>query len=532
PCAFTTEKRDVIALEPETRCPISLFVLFVVSAVTLGLEILLTRVFSVVLFASHSFLAISLALFGTGSGALLVYFARPLAPDALRRRQILLLSAFSLAVVLSLWVLLQIEFVPQRIEDPATRMVRENLSYVERSALLQRNPELFQSWKLFGAVPVAFLPFFLAGYLQALIFRSAPGNFGRMYGIDLIGATFGSLTIPFLLVPLGLKGTVCAMAALASAPASFALATGEKRLWEGSAAAAPLLVAAILSAAGSFQVRYAAGFAEKDLIREHWSPMARVALMNYRGQEMYVIDNSSRSYYAPRNASTVRRYMRALYTIPFQLKEGGDLLVIASGGGQELTMASHFGMKRIDAVEIARPMVLDILQNRSGEPGNPYLLPNVHTHIADGRSVIMRSRHRYDVIEMLDVNFATVAGQISLAWSPNFISTQEAFSEYLEHLKEDGLLCYTLFSYGRSPLAGEKVRRLVSLVAGMKAAGVDRPEKQLLILSRPLPYGHQTMFMAKKTPYTKDELARIAAVAESRGAKIEVFFPDLKEAGI
>ena len=36
----------------------SLLVIFVVSTVTLGLEILLTRVFSVVLFASHSFLAI------------------------------------------------------------------------------------------------------------------------------------------------------------------------------------------------------------------------------------------------------------------------------------------------------------------------------------------------------------------------------------------------------------------------------------------------------------------------------------------
>lgn len=57
---------------------IKLFTLFVVSAVTLGLEILLTRVFSVVLFASHSFLAISLALLGTGSGALLVYFAKPM----------------------------------------------------------------------------------------------------------------------------------------------------------------------------------------------------------------------------------------------------------------------------------------------------------------------------------------------------------------------------------------------------------------------------------------------------------------------
>ena len=153
--------------------------------------------------------------------------------------------------------------------------------------------------------------------------------------------------------------------------------------------------------------------------------------MNYRGQQMYAIDNGSRSYYAPKNADTIRRYMPSLYTIALQMKRGGDLLVIASGGGQELTMASHFGMKRIDAVEIARPIVTDIVRNKKDEPGNPYLLPNVHYYIADGRSVIMRSKHRYDMIEMLDVNFATLAGQISHAWSSNFVSTQEAFSEYM-----------------------------------------------------------------------------------------------------
>ena len=123
-------------------------ILFVVSAVTLGLEVLLTRVFSVVLFASHSFLAISLALLGTGSGALLVYFAKPLDKEKLKHRQILLLAIFAITIVVSLWFLLQIEFVPQTIEDPNTRIVRENLSFVERAAMLQKNPDLFNSWKL------------------------------------------------------------------------------------------------------------------------------------------------------------------------------------------------------------------------------------------------------------------------------------------------------------------------------------------------------------------------------------------------
>ena len=287
--------------------------------------------------------------------------------------------------------------------------MRDDLTFLQRMTLLERNPELFETWKLYAAIPLAFLPFFLSGYLQALVFRSSPAKFGVMYGFDLIGATFGSITLPLLLNPLGLKGTVLVMAALASLPILYALATREGRVWTAAALGVPFLVLAFLWGSGSFQVRFAAGFAEKDLIREHWSPMSRVALLKYRSQQMYVIDNGSRTFYVPKNEYNVNRYMRSLYTIPFQMKPGGDLLVIASGGGQELTLASHFGMNRIDAVEIAGPIVNDILQNQKDDPGNPYLLPNVFSHIADGRSVIMRSRQMYDLIEMLDVNFATVA---------------------------------------------------------------------------------------------------------------------------
>ena len=507
----------------------NLLVLFVVSAVTLGLEILLTRVFSVVLFASHSFLAISLALLGTGSGALLVYLAKPLDKEKLQRRQILLLALLSLTVIVSLWGLLQIEFVPQKIEDPKTHVVQDNLSFLERVILVERDPELFKKWKLYGAIPLAFLPFLLAGYLQALIFRSAPTKFGLMYGIDLIGATFGSISMPLLLYPFGLRGTVFVMASVAVVPILYAFATREKTLRVAAAFAAPVLVMAVLWASGSFHVKFAAGFQEKDLIREHWSPMSRVALMKFRGQEMYVIDNGSRSYYAPKNGATIRRYMASLYTIPFQMKQGGDLLVIASGGGQELSMASYFGMNRIDAVEIARPIVTDIVRNKKTEPGNPYLLPNVNYHIADGRSITMRSKQSYDVIEMLDVNFATLAGQISHAWSPNFVSTQEAFSEYMEHLKEDGFLCYSIFSNRKTPIEGERNRRLVSLVAGMKMAGIVNPEDQLVILSRSSTYGYRTMFMVKKTSFTHEDLVTIRQIAASRNAKIEVLYPDMEK---
>ncbi len=110
----------------------NLLVIFVVSVVTLGLEILLTRVFSVVLFANHSFLAISLALLGTGAGALLVYFTKPMDRGKFQRCLILLLSLLSLTVIVSVWGLLQVEFVPQKVEDPTTHVIQESFSFTER----------------------------------------------------------------------------------------------------------------------------------------------------------------------------------------------------------------------------------------------------------------------------------------------------------------------------------------------------------------------------------------------------------------
>ena len=47
-------------------------------------------------------------------------------------------------------------------------------------------------------------------------------------GFDLIGATFGSISMPLLLYPFGLRGTVFLMAALAVVPILYAFVRREK----------------------------------------------------------------------------------------------------------------------------------------------------------------------------------------------------------------------------------------------------------------------------------------------------------------
>ncbi len=98
-----------------------------------------------------------------------------------------------------------------------------------------------------------------------------------MYGIDLIGATFGSIAIPLLLYPFGLMGTISFMAVLAIIPFLYYVITiRAKPIWSAIIYFAPFLILSVLWASGSFHVKYAAGFGEKNLIREYWSPMSRV----------------------------------------------------------------------------------------------------------------------------------------------------------------------------------------------------------------------------------------------------------------
>lgn len=507
---------------------VNVLVLFVVSLVTLGVEVLLTRIFAVILFSNHSFLAISLTLLGTGAGAILAYLSAKTPEEKQEIRQAWLLVFLALAVLISFYVLLQIEFVPRSITDPETGEMTKDLTFNQRNAIYTMNPAMFDMWKLYAVVPVIFLPFLFAGYIQAFVFRHAAKKFAVLYGVDLLAATVGAVSIPLLLYPFGLQGTIIAIEMLIFLPLLYILLLNRRnwKLW--TAIASPVLLLVIFLVFGGFTIRHAAGFSDKKTIREYWTPMARVALMEYKkNREMYMIDNSSRTYYATYNEKDIKRYNDSLYTVPFEMKKDGRLMVIASGGGQELIMAHHYGIKEIDAVEIAGPIIRDIVNEKKDEPGNPYLLPGVNYFIADGRSVVMRSQKKYDIIEMLEVNFHTMAGQIAQAWSPYFVFTQEAFSEYLEHLKADGYLCYTFFSRGAEPTGGDKGRRFRSVVAGMLVSGIKEPEKHFVLTARPFGYGYRSMVMAKPTPFTEDELLQIARVSDSRKAHITIQYPDL-----
>ena len=78
-----------------------------ISLATLMLELTLTRLFSATMFYHFAFLAISLALFGSGASGVFLYVLRPRLDDGGASRLLALFSAlFAVATVIALVVIL------------------------------------------------------------------------------------------------------------------------------------------------------------------------------------------------------------------------------------------------------------------------------------------------------------------------------------------------------------------------------------------------------------------------------------------
>jgi hypothetical protein len=193
-----------------------------IAGTTLALQVLLTRVFSAALFYHFGFLAISLALLGTGAGAILVYlrpgwFGRPFRPQLARWTAVL---ALLLVVVPAILVRLDYTF-PNEI--------------TARFALT-----------LAAACVLAAGPFFVAGVVIALAITRYTRWIGRVYAFDLAGAGLGALAIVPVLWLVAAPPLIAVLGAIV-AGAAILLAGAGPGLRGGLAVAALALACVALS---------------------------------------------------------------------------------------------------------------------------------------------------------------------------------------------------------------------------------------------------------------------------------------------
>jgi spermidine synthase len=475
----------------------------VTSAALLVTELALTRIFSVTMYYHFAFLAISIALLGLSASGVYVYLASDrlaaIPTTRLLARYALLQAA---GTILSVGVLVRI---------------RPGLNFSRTNVLL-----------MLATYAAAALPFLAGGATLATAFARRPGAISALYGADLAGAAAACLLLLPLLDRLGAPATIL-LAAGASAGAGVLFAPRPDRLRTCAAGALILLAPALLSAVGLYRldVSDTKGHQGDRVLFSKWNSFSRVAVYDrphgdwslsprYHGplpdSRFMDIDSAASTpiLRLDQNAPPQVEYLRyELTALPYHLKEGtGDLraLVIGPGGGRDLASALLFGAVRVDGVEINPIIARDVMQGRfHAYSGGLYTHPRVRIHIDDGRSFIRRSSDRYDVVQasLVDTWAATAAGAYTL--TENTLYTVEAFEDYLDHLRPDGMLAVTRWVFDGL--------RLVSLAQEACAArGWDAADRVAVLQSNRI-----ATFLLKRSPFTPAEIDKLHRFAASLG---------------
>jgi hypothetical protein len=475
------------------------------SFASLLLELSLTRLFSVVLFYHFAFLAISLALLGLGTGGVFAHLRRQwMARWTLRRLGTALCGVNAILIVLALEVVLHLP-------------VALNLA-----------------WANFGRLTLMYLaaavPFFLTGVLFSTVFARETRRITEVYGADLVGGATACLAIiPLLNWVGGPNAVLFAALAMAGATVIWADTHGLRR----GAGVLGFLLITVLTANHSgrlIDIVYAKGKRRDQpwILFARWNALSRVEVDQLKGAKYIVIDadastaimNTDPAKWGETTApgqgadkggggqpgySWKADLMSAAPAVANVLRPHGTYAIIGPGGGVDVLRAVTNGSPSVTGIEI-NPLIANTLMRGlyADYSYHLYELPQVHMHVADGRSWIRASREKFDVVQMtlVDTWASTAAGAFAL--SENNLYTVEAFREYFDHLKSEGLIAITRWEFQRPH---EALRVVSQAIAALEQTGVKDVRKHFIVVADgPLNEdGRPVAVLAKKAPFTWNE---------------------------
>jgi hypothetical protein len=479
------------------------------SFAALLLELALTRLFSVVLFYHFAFLAISIALLGLGGGGVFAY---------LRKTQLSRIGTRPLAAwlcglnaIVIPFVLEIVLHVPVSLELSWTNLLRLTVLYLS-----------------------AAIPFLLTGVLFSVVFARETRTITRLYGADLLGGALACLSVVPLLNWIGgpnailFAATVMALAGLVWADAR------RTRNVTGVIAAVLVLLIAVNHSGRLIDVIYAKGiFRDKSWVEfARWNAISRVEV-DRQGDDgkAIVIDADASTYimnvdpHAWQGTLWQKNLMASPPALANVLRPHGEFAIIGPGGGVDVLRAVANGSPSVTGIEINPIIANSIMRDRYAEYSyHLYQRPEVHLHVTDGRSFVRNAKQEFDVVQMtlVDTWASTAAGAFAL--SENSLYTVDAFREYFEHLKPDGMIAITRWEF-RQP---REALRVVSVATeALHQLGVQNPAKHFIVVSEGDldEDGIPVVVLAKKSPFTPEEEAAVKAHIEGTEDLVALYTP-------
>jgi predicted membrane-bound spermidine synthase len=462
------------------RRPQALFYLAVgvVCGAVMALQILQSRIFSVVTWYHLSFLTISIAMFGLTLGALDVYRGNKEAQTKNLGRLLAQASLwFGGLSVLTLFVQM---YVP--IVDSSFKSIIFTLPLV---------------------AGVAASAYYQAGKIVSLCLTRSGFPVGRVYGADMIGAALGCLFALGLMQTIDAPSAVLVVAGLVIVNALLFHRDATAGWQTKTAVLAVLIIAVGIGNAAMpdrpIYPRWTKTMKlDRDLINyEEWNAISRITVSP--ALEDYPVYVAGRSPLLPEGRKADYQFLRvdgAAHTaiIKFDGKtwEDVDFIeydltnlvhfvpglesvgIVGVGGGRDLLAALYFGAKRVLAVDVNNVQIKLLTQvpeyknytNLSEQPG-------VRIVNSEARSWFTQNTETYDLLQMslIDTWVSAAAGAFSL--TENSLYTVEAWETFLNRVNDGGI-----FTVNRFHDPGASCNDLCRLATITATALLDRGQKE------------------------------------------------------
>jgi hypothetical protein len=499
-----------------------------ISAAALAYEIVLMRLFSIILWHHFAYMIISLALLGYGaSGALL-----SLAQSAVQQRFAPLFcaaaAAFGVSAVACFVLAQRVPFNPLEILwDP------RQIAYLLAVYLLLA------------------LPFLCAGACVCMALARWRGQVSRIYSFDILGAgagSFGAVALLFMLSPDDALKWIGALGWVAAALAWLECG-GSLR------PAAALLVAAglpwLLPPAWTVpamspykELAQTLRIPEARVVEQRFSPLGLVSVVESpRFPLRHAPGLSLNAAVEPPpqlgvfidgeglNALTrfdgrrdsLAHLDQVTSALPYHLLQRPGVLVLGAGAGADVLQAHYHGARQIDAVEL-NPQVVDLVRRRFADyAGGIYsgavAAQPVRVHLAEARGFVAASKERYDLIQvaLLDSFSASSAGLYALA--ENYLYTVEAVQDDLRHLQPGGLLAITRWV---TLPPRDALKLFGAAVLALQRLGVSDPASRLALVRS----WKTSTLLVKNGAFGNEDIAAIKAFCVARSFDL-AFYPGM-----
>jgi hypothetical protein len=456
--------------------------IFLSSFAVLLIELLLTRIFSVVMFHHLSFLAVSLAMMGLGLGGLVVH----LAPGTFRLDNV--------ASATSRWAAVL-----------AAGTVAAGA--VAFHSPIDMEPSAGNWGKVLAVLGACLVPFTAGGIIIAHLLSRHPRQANSLYGFDLVGAGFACLAFIPMTSGLGAPSALLFAAAVA-AFAGFVLAGATAKHLR----AACLAILAALVGAGAanlkleyYDVAYTHGGRQRPAIVRRWNAFSRVEILGsprdgerprpplssgyshtVRGRlarELHLVYDANALTQIPGFRGDLAEVEYLQYDVasaPYHARRQRTALVIGAGGGRDVLTALSSGVENVTGVEI-NGLTIDLLRGpfRDFVGGLYSGHPRVRIFHDDGRNFVRSTRERFDLIQasLVDTWAASSAGAFALV--ENSLYTVDAFTDYFSRLTPDGMVSFSRW-YGQPP---EEVLRVVVLgKEALRRRGIEDARRHLAVV--------------------------------------------------